>query len=520
MNEKQESQQRTKKSKEKRKSIRRYLLITKNQEIQQIYKQKAINMEMTSNQQLNAQQIEELMNRNPQLRKQTYEQIANLSPLSPEVISRQATINIGTIGHVAHGKSTLVKAISGVHTVKFKQEKVRNITIRLGYANAKIYQCPNCPAPQCYKSYSSDKTDDAKCDNEGCNQTMTLIRHVSFVDCPGHDILMSTMLTGAAVMDAALLIVAGNMTCPQPQTAEHLAAVDIMKLKHILIIQNKIDIIFKESKDAAVQNYKEIKQFILGTNAENSPIIPCSAQLKYNVDAVCQYICTYFPVPQRDLKANPKLIIIRSFDVNKPGATVDTLKGGVVGGSILEGILKIGDEIEIRPGLISKDQNGNVKCTPIKSRIVSLLAEKNDLLYAVPGGLIGVGLLVDPSITRNDRLVGNVLGYPGKLPEIYTKISINFYLLKRLIGVKSEGDNKSHKIAKITANETLKFNVGSTETPGRVVQVQDNVMTVELNSPLCTQIGEKVAFSRRIEKKFRLIGWGVIKSGQTMGVQN
>lgn len=177
--------------------------------------------------------------------------------------------------------------------------------------------------------------------------------------------------------------------------------------------------------------------------------------------------------------------------------------------------MKIGDEIEIRPGLISKDQNGNVKCSPIRSRIVSLLAEKNDLLYAVPGGLIGVGLLVDPSITRNDRLVGNVLGYPGKLPEIYTKISVSFYLLKRLIGVKSEGDSRSHRIAKITT-ETLKFNVGSTETPGRVVEVKDNVMTVELNNPLCTQIGEKVAFSRRIEKKFRLIGWGVIKSGQTM----
>lgn len=62
-------------------------------------------------------------------------------------------------------------------------------------------------------------------------------RHVSFVDCPGHDILMSTMLNGAAVMDAALLLVAGNESCPQPQTSEHLAAIEIMKLKHILILQ-------------------------------------------------------------------------------------------------------------------------------------------------------------------------------------------------------------------------------------------------------------------------------------------
>jgi len=71
------------------------------------------------------------------------------------------------------------------------------------------------------------------------------VRHVSFVDCPGHDILMSTMLTGAAVMDAALLLVAGNMPCPQPQTQEHLAAIDIMRLQHIVIIQNKLDIVTK-----------------------------------------------------------------------------------------------------------------------------------------------------------------------------------------------------------------------------------------------------------------------------------
>ncbi|EGR34178.1 hypothetical protein IMG5_021310 [Ichthyophthirius multifiliis] len=468
---------------------------------------------MTDNR-LQQKEIEELMQRNPHLKVQTYDQIPNLSTLSPEVISRQATINIGTIGHVAHGKSTLVRAISGVHTVKFQQEKVRNITIRLGYANAKIFKCPKCPSPECYKSFESSKNDDAKCPNENCETIMELVRHVSFVDCPGHDILMSTMLTGAAVMDAALLIIAGNMSCPQPQTAEHLAAVDIMKLKQILIIQNKVDVIFKDPQ-AAQNNYKEIKNFILGTNAENSPIIPCSAQLKYNVDAVCQYICSYFAVPLRELQVPPKLIIIRSFDVNKPGATVNKLKGGVVGGSILQGVLKIGDEIEIRPGLINKDANNNVKCTPIKSRVVSLLAEKNELLYAVPGGLIGVGLLVDPSITRNDRLVGNVLGYPGKLPDIYTKIEVNYYLLKRLIGAKVEGDSRTHRIQKIT-QEILKFNVGSTETPGRVVEVKENVMMVELNLPICTQIGEKVAFSRRIDKKFRLIGWGVIKSGKTI----
>lgn len=106
---------------------------------------------------------------------------SKLTPLSPEIIARQATINIGTIGHVAHGKSTVVKAISGVQTVRFKNELERNITIKLGYANAKIYKCdnPECPRPTCYKSFKSDKEVDPPCEREGCSGTYRLLRHVS-----------------------------------------------------------------------------------------------------------------------------------------------------------------------------------------------------------------------------------------------------------------------------------------------------------------------------------------------------
>ncbi|KAJ8608357.1 hypothetical protein MRB53_039697 [Persea americana] len=225
-----------------------------------------------------------------------------MTAISPEIMSRQATINIGTIGHVAHGKSTVVKAISGVQTVRFKNEQERNITIKLGYANAKIYKCDNeeCPRPTCYKSFSSDKEVDPACERPGCDGRYRLCRHVSFVDCPGHDILMSTMLSGAAVMDAALLLIAGNEECPQPQTSEHLAAIEIMKLKDIIIIQNKVDL---SREEAAAKHYGDIKKFIRGTIAED-----------------------------------PRLIIIRSFDVNRPGSEIDDLKGGVAGGSLLTGV--------------------------------------------------------------------------------------------------------------------------------------------------------------------------------------
>ena len=92
--------------------------------------------------------------------------------------------------------------------MRHEKEKSRNITIKLGYANAKLYKCPSCPPPDCYKSFGSKKEDNPKC--KACDSTLQLIRHVSFVDCPGHDVLMATMLAGAAVMDSALLLIAGN----------------------------------------------------------------------------------------------------------------------------------------------------------------------------------------------------------------------------------------------------------------------------------------------------------------------
>jgi len=443
--------------------------------------------------------------------------VTKLNPLSPEVISRQATINIGTIGHVAHGKSTVVKAISGVQTVRFKNELERNITIKLGYANAKIYKCDNqdCARPGCYRSYGSAKEDKPVC--EKCGGSMTLLRHVSFVDCPGHDILMATMLNGAAVMDAALLLIAGNESCPQPQTSEHLAAIEIMKLKHIIILQNKIDLI----KDtAANEQYQQILKFIKGTVADGAPIIPISAQLKFNIDVICEYIVKKIPIPVRDFSSSPSLIVIRSFDVNKPGAEVDDLKGGVAGGSIMRGVLRVGDEIEVRPGIVTKDNDGNVKCTPIFSRIITLLAEENELKYAVPGGLIGVGTKIDPTLCRADRLVGQVLGEVGKLPNIFTELEVNFFLLRRLLGVKAEGDKQATKVKILAKGEILMVNIGSTSTGGRVIAVKNDLAKIELISPVCTQEGEKIALSRRVDKHWRLIGWGTIMRGSTLAVSS
>ncbi|KAH0670258.1 hypothetical protein KY290_025685 [Solanum tuberosum] len=444
--------------------------------------------------------------------------VTKLHPLSPEVIARQATINIGTIGHVAHGKSTVVKAISGVQTVRFKNELERNITIKLGYANAKIYKCEEerCPRPACYKAYGSGKEDNPMCDVPGFeNCKMKLLRHVSFVDCPGHDILMATMLNGAAIMDGALLLIAANESCPQPQTSEHLAAVEIMRLQHIIILQNKVDLV---QENVAINQHEAIQKFIQGTVADGAPVVPISAQLKYNIDVVCEYIVKKIPIPERNFTSPPNMIVIRSFDVNKPGFEVDDIRGGVAGGSILKGVLKVNQLIEIRPGIVVKDESGNIKCTPIYSRIVSLFAEQNELQFAVPGGLIGVGTTMDPTLTRADRLVGQVLGEVGSLPEVYVELEVNFFLLRRLLGVRTKESERQGRVSKLAKGEILMLNIGSMSTGARVVAIKNVFAKLQLTSPVCTSKGEKIALSRRIEKHWRLIGWGEIQAGITLDV--
>ncbi len=464
----------------------------------------------------NEEEIEKILSKQKNLSHQSFKTIedpSKITPLTKEIMSRQATMNIGTIGHVAHGKTTLVRAISGIQTTKHKIEKERNITFVLGYANAKLYKCPKCPEPDCYKSFGSDKDDAPKCAQ--CGEVLELLRHISFVDCPGHDILMATMLNGAAVMDAALLLVASNETCPQPQTSEHLAAVENMDLENIIIIQNKIDLI---KEDDAKEHYNQIRKFVQGTKAAKSPIVPISAQLKYNVDAVIYNLCN-LPIPKRDFVSPPRFIVVRSFDINYPGEETENLQGGVAGGTLIRGILRVGEIVEIRPGVVLKDASGYRSVTPIYSRIVSLKAEKNDLIYAIPGGLIGVGLKVDPFLTRGNRLVGKFLGHPGKLPDINVSIVVKTHLLKRLLGIK-RGDKAMAHIAPIRVNELLLVNAGSTAVGSTVKEIRgqnNDIIVFNLSYPICSEIGEKIAVSRKIGHSWRLIGWGeVLEGGETI----
>jgi translation initiation factor 2 subunit 3 len=408
-------------------------------------------------------------------------------------IAKKPEVNIGMVGHVDHGKTTLVQSLSGVWTDQHSEEIKRGISIRLGYADATFRKCPQCPEPDCY-------TVEEKCSH--CGTETESLRIVSFVDSPGHETLMATMLCGAAIMDGAVLVISANESCPQPQTKEHLMALNITGIDKIVIVQNKIDLIPKEK---VVEHYNQIRSFVKGTVAENAPIIPISAQQNINIDMVIQAIEEMIPTPPRDVQKPALLKIARSFDVNRPGAAPDNLKGGVIGGSLSQGRLHPGDKLEICPGRLVESE-GRKQWVPIQTKIVKLLAGSEEQEEITPGGLVGVGTLLDPVMTKSDTLVGQVAGEPGKLPPVRNSFIMEMQLLERVVGVTDEST-----VEPIHSSEPLMLNVGTATTIGVVSSAREGgVVQVQLKRPVCAELGDKVAVSRRIGARWRLIGVGTI----------
>jgi len=401
--------------------------------------------------------------------------------------ARLPEVNIGLVGHVDHGKTTLTEALSGKWTDTHSEEMKRGITIKLGYADISFYKCKKCGEPQCYSTSS-------KCLR--CFSDCDYLRTVSFVDAPGHETLMATVLAGAALMDGALLVIAANEPCPQPQTSEHLVALDIAGIKNIVVVQNKID---RVSKEEAEENHKQIKEFLRGTVAENASIIPVSAQYRANIDALIAAIQQHIPAPRRDRKKEPKMLVARSFDVNKPGTPIAKLHGGVLGGSLLQGELRVGDEIEIRPGINVKDQ-----IKPIITEISGLQKAKLDQESVTPGGLLGVSTKLDPSLAKADALSGSVAGLPGKLPPVWDELSLKINMLSRVVGSK-----EAIKVEPLKEGMPLMLTAGTSRTLGMITE-NAKVSKIKLKLPICAEPGERVALSRQVTGRWRLVGWGEI----------
>ena len=408
-------------------------------------------------------------------------------------LPRQPEVNIGMVGHVDHGKTTLTKALSGTWTDTHSEERKRGISIKLGYADTAFYKNKDG------EYYARGKNPKGGEDSES-----DLLRVISFVDAPGHETLMAVMISGAAIMDGALLLVAANESCPQAQTREHLAALQIAGINNIVVVQNKVDLVTRER---AVESYNEILSFIDGTIAEGSPIVPVSAHHDVNLDMLIRAIEDTIPSPVIDSEEKGLMYVARSFDVNRPGLRPSKLKGGIVGGSIVEGSFSVGDSILIAPGRRIVE-GSKTRWEPLKTVIENIQAGGLDLETAHAGGLCGIATPLDPMSTKADDLSGQVMARDGELPPVWESLDLKLELLDKMV---SGVDGDEGLVKPLQSNEMLMVNSATATSVGSVSSTKKGEAKLALRLPICAKKGSRITLSRRVGARWRLIGHGTIK---------
>ena len=425
-----------------------------------------------------------------------------------EIMNNQPTINIGCLGSVTDGKSSMVNSICGIKTQRHSSEHIKNITIKLGYANAKIFKCSECPEPMCYESYNSKKKK-ACCtyckNNYNKNVEMELVKHVSFVDCPGHNDLLLTMMSGVSVMDHSVVVVAASDEIQEKrQLKEHISAANVSELNNYLLCLNKLDLVDKET---AKLKHKELKELIKDTPLEDSQVIPTSFNRGHNKNWLLKYICSELKEVSRDLESFPIFRITRSFDINKPGSSISDLNGGVLGGSLVKGKLEVGDIIEIRPGIVKKTNNG-LCYKPLMTTITSIKSENNKLEKVIPGGLIGIGTDLDPYYTKNDAGVGNTVGHPGSLPDVYSEIEADYTTIDNFF------EQKDKSIFNLRNGEMVLINVNSVSIACKVTSINDNKIKLNLvGKLLCLEENDIIIVSKKLSEGCKIIGKGLFTGG-------
>ncbi len=389
------------------------------------------------------------------------------------------------VGHVDHGKTSLTRALTNKWTDTHSEEVKRGITIKIGYADTTFYRNGEGTA------YATA----AQAENEKGKWNVS--RHVSFLDAPGHETLMTTTIAASSILDGAVLVIAANEKCPQPQTEEHLMVLDVLGIKNVVVVQNKIDLVTKEK---AVENYNEIRAFLKGSSCEKAPIVPISANYNANIDKLVEAIEKTIPTPKHDPALPSRMYVARSFDVNKPGTDIHKLKGGVLGGSLIQGTIKVGEEIEMLPGISKKGKEKEV-IEPIVLKIGALMAGGEPVAEAKPGGLVGVATGLDPAVAKSDHLTGNIIGKKGTLPSVIFELEMEYSLLKR------EGfDNPALKMG-----EPIVVSAGTATSVGAIIKLKGNSVFIRLKRPICADKKSKAAITRRLGQRWRLAGFGIIK---------
>ncbi len=399
---------------------------------------------------------------------------------------KQSEFNIGTLGHVDHGKTTLTAAITHTWTDTHSESVKRSMTIKLGYAEATISKCE--------ADGSVFYTTTSTCAD---GKAATPVRKISLLDSPGHETLMATAIAGSSIIDAALFVISSTEPCPMPQTKEHLMIINALNIDRVVVVQTKIDIVGIEKAKA---HYNQIKQFLKGSKIENAPIVPVMANRNVNVDAVLEEIVR-LKIPERDMKSDPIMYVARSFDVNRPGTKIKDLHGGVVGGSIIRGKFKVGDEIEIRPGInVAKDKTRKEVYEPIFTKIESLSAGSETLDEAIAGGLVAIGTEIDPSFAKADGLVGQIVGLAGKLPESRQSLDVSYVSLNR-----SDIPKQAFR-----ENEPILLGIGTGTVVGYVKKAKRDKLQLELKHTVCIDKNAKISVLRNFAQRWRLSGYGVL----------
>lgn len=375
-------------------------------------------------------------------------------------------LNIGTLGAVGEGKTSLIKSLSGILTTRHSSEKTRNITIKLGFANWKFYDDEN-----------------------------NLIHHISFVDCPGHHEYINTMLSGINIIDGAIVIISVNSKIKdKPQLIQHLGAIKVANIKKVIICLNKIDLV---SKDTILEIKEELDELLKEYDIKPFVIIPTSFTKNLGINYLKKAIMLLFNPNDLINDNNDKdniFRITRSFDINKPNTDWKELKGGVIGGSVTSGIFKIGNEIEIKPGY---------KGVSLKTKIISLQTEDIKLDTITKGGLIGIGTDLDPFYCKDDFLTGQICSLVNKLsdnitslPDNTTSLPINYEFVT-IFGF----------IWKPVLNDIVTLQIGTTIIDAKLVNLKKNIF--ELSKPCCILESDSIVICKKINNILRIVAKSV-----------
>nr|QFG74286.1 MAG: elongation factor Tu GTP binding domain protein [Megaviridae environmental sample] len=384
-------------------------------------------------------------------------------------LERQPIINIGMLGCVSEGKSTTVYKLTNIKTQKHSKELKKNITIKPGYANLKIYKKDKCVT---------------------LKKTNKCINHLSFIDCPGHHMLIQTMLGNINLMDGVIIVIAVNTPLQtKNQLIEHLLALKLTKISDIIIILNKLDLV---SKSTVVNFRIELDKLLFQLDIKPKVIIPACLNMNLGLDYILHHIVKFFKPKSKNKDCNSRFYISRSFDINKSNINLLDLNGGVIGGSLTQGNFKIGDEIEIKPGIII-----NKIPYSLKTKIISLKSDNNSLDYIYPGGLIGIGTTIDPYYCKNDFLTGQLCGHVGFLPDNFTQITIKIE--------KNDNNLINEWIPKI--KDIVNLQISTKLVKGQVSFIKNNYIVCLLSNIICIDYNTNILITDNNNNK--IIGFGI-----------